>query len=196
VPSGWTTSPGTQGFHVANQFRLNEEANFGTKLIRKLEWTETQRRQKKKKTTRFTSQCSIRFLDTVLLLIFSLENSISLAIDRESTPPLENFFAFMGMDSGEINTSKEMTITISHVDVVKESTGILELGEHVSGRVSLAGVHRGETAPQGTADYIERANVLAPEAISSICLKAVHAREGSLAPEFVEESSRSERDKE
>jgi hypothetical protein len=62
----------------------------------------------------------------VLLLLFSIENYISLAIDHRSTQPLENFFGFVRMDSHDINTWKEMTITISQADLVKESSRILE----------------------------------------------------------------------
>jgi hypothetical protein len=47
---------------------------------------------KKKKTTIFTSQWSIRFLNTVLILIFSIENYESIALDRQSPHPLDNFW--------------------------------------------------------------------------------------------------------
>jgi hypothetical protein len=46
---------------------------------------------KKNQTTIFTLQWSIHFLNTVLSLIFSIENYESIALDRQNTHPLENF---------------------------------------------------------------------------------------------------------
>jgi hypothetical protein len=39
--------------------------------------------------TIFTSQWSVRFLDTVLLFTFSIDNHEIIALDREITHPLE-----------------------------------------------------------------------------------------------------------
>jgi hypothetical protein len=138
---------------------------------------------KKKKITLFTSQWSVRFLDTVLLLIFSIENYPSLAIDRESTQPLENFFGFVRMDSHDINTSKQMTNTIAHTDLVKESNRILDVRQFVPGRANLAGVHLDETVSRDIVYDVQLADAFPPDEIALICLKAVHAQEGSLAPD-------------
>jgi hypothetical protein len=79
-------------------------------------------------------------LNTVLLVIFSIENYESLALDRESMHPLENLFGFVRMDAHDISTPDEMTRTIAHIDILKEAYQLLELEEVVSGRANLAGV--------------------------------------------------------
>jgi hypothetical protein len=140
---------------------------------------------KKKGTTLFTSQWSVRFLDTVLLLIFSIENYNCLAIEHESTQPLENFFGFMRMQCHDINTTTQMTSTIVHTDIVKEANRVLEVKQRVRGRANLAGVHIGDTPEDATAYHIEMANLIPPETIARICLQAVHAQDGSLTPDEI-----------
>jgi hypothetical protein len=88
---------------------------------------------KKKRTTLFTSQWSVRFMNTVLLLIFSRENYGDIALDRESSHPFETFFGFVRMDSNDVNTPDAMTNTIAHTDMVKESYRVLELEDLVPG---------------------------------------------------------------
>jgi hypothetical protein len=138
---------------------------------------------KKKKTTIFTSQWSVWFSDTVLLLIFSIENYASLAIDHLSTQALENFFGFVRMDSHDINTPKEMTNMIVHTDIVNEANRVLEIDQTVPGRSNLAGVHIDEQPPRGTVYDIAFADLLPSETIVSICLNAVHAAHDSLGPD-------------
>jgi hypothetical protein len=75
---------------------------------------------KKKKTMVFTSQRSIRFLNTALLLIFSIKNYESTALDCQGTHPLENVFCYVRMDANDINACEEMTRIISHIDIVKD----------------------------------------------------------------------------
>jgi hypothetical protein len=97
--------------------------------------------RKKKKTVKLTiltSQWSVRFLDTSLLIIFSIENYEFIALDRESTHPLENFFGYVRMDCEDINTPEQMTTTIAHTDIVKEAMQVLELRHRVPGRENLA----------------------------------------------------------
>jgi hypothetical protein len=130
--------------------------------------------------TIFTSQWSIRYLDTVLLFTFSIENYEIIALDRESTHPLENFFGFVRMDGHDVNTAEQMTKTIAHTDLVKEAMEKLELKDTVPGRVNLAGVRLG-TDPPGKITYsVEMQNEMGPEQIALICLKAVHVVEGGL----------------
>jgi hypothetical protein len=63
----------------------------------------------------------------VLLLFFSIEKYESLALDVESTHPLENFFGYVRMDAHDINTPDEMTRTITHINIVKEACLMLQL---------------------------------------------------------------------
>jgi hypothetical protein len=84
----------------------------------------------------FTWQWSTRFLNTVLFLIFSIENYESIASDRQSTDPLENFFGYVRMDAHDIDTCEEVTRIISHIDIVKEAYHLLELEEMVPGRAN------------------------------------------------------------
>jgi hypothetical protein len=138
---------------------------------------------RKEKTTIFTSQWSILFLNMVLLLISSIENYESLALDRESTNPLENFFGYVRTDDHDINTPDEMTRTTAHIDIVKEVYRLLELEEVVPGRANLADVHF-ETEPTNTITYdIVMANHVAPEIIAAICLKAGYSEAGVLKEE-------------
>jgi hypothetical protein len=58
----------------------------------------SRRKRKTVKLTIFTSEWCERFLDTSLLIIFSIENYEFIALDRESTHPLENFFGYVRMD--------------------------------------------------------------------------------------------------
>jgi hypothetical protein len=129
----------------------------------------------------------IAVVDTVCehgaVIHFSMENSESLALDQESTHPLENFFGYVRMDAHDINTPDEMTRTIAHIDIVKEAYRVLELEEVVPGRANLTGVHL-EAEPTNEIMYnIVTANRVASEIIAAICLKAVHAEAGVLTEE-------------
>jgi predicted Zn-dependent protease len=87
------------------------------------------------------------------------------------------------MDAHGINTPDEMTRTMSHINIVKEAYRLLELEEVIPGRADLAGVHL-EAEPTNEIMYdIVMANRVAPEIISAICLKAVHAEAGVLTGE-------------
>jgi hypothetical protein len=97
---------------------------------------------------------------------------------------LENFFGFVRMDCENVNTADRMTMTITHTDIVKEAAHSLQLNEHVSGRVNLAGVQLDNNNPSNKImDHIELANPMAPKAIAQICLKAVHVQQAVLSGE-------------
>jgi hypothetical protein len=135
--------------------------------------------KKKKKTVKltiFTSQWSVRFLDTSLLLIFSIENYEFIALDRDSTHPLENFFGYVRMDCEDINTPEQMTTTIAHTDIVKEAMQALELRNRVPGRENLAGVHLTDKAPAKKVYDIALTTPMQPEDIAVILLNSVHGK--------------------
>jgi hypothetical protein len=138
---------------------------------------------KRKKTTIFTSEWSIRFLNTVPLLIFSIENYESLALNRESTHPLENFFGYVKIDAPDINTPDEMTRTIPHIDIVKEVYRLFELEEVVPGQANLTGLRLEAEPTNEIMSDIVMANLVAPEIIAAICLKATHAEVSVLTEE-------------
>jgi hypothetical protein len=76
-----------------------------------------------------------------------------------------------------------MTRTIAHIDIVKEIYRLLELEEMVPGRAHLAGVHL-EAEPTNEIMYnIVMDNHVAPEIITAICFKALHAVSGILTEE-------------
>jgi hypothetical protein len=133
--------------------------------------------------TIFTSQWSIRYLDTIMLFTFSIENYDIIALDRESTHPLENFFGFVRMDGHDVNTAEQTESTIAHTDLVKEAMEALELAQTVPGRENLAGVQLGTAPPDKVIYSIEMENGMSPEAIALICLKAVHVVEAGLDPD-------------
>jgi hypothetical protein len=74
----------------------------------------------------FTFEWVVRFLNTVLLFLFSLNNYTHLALDRLNTQTLKNFFGFVRWDANNLNTANEMTGTITHTDVVQEADRALE----------------------------------------------------------------------
>jgi hypothetical protein len=120
----------------------------------------------------------------VLILIFSIQFYECIALDRESTHPLENFFGFVRMDANDVNTAERMTASIVHTDVVKEALRVLELDEHVPGRANLAGVRlTGTPSPDRITYDVVMANPIGADTIAELCLKAVHAREGALNPD-------------
>jgi hypothetical protein len=140
-------------------------------------------KSKKKITSIFTSQWMDRFLDTALLHFFSIENYKSIAIDRASTHPLENYFGQVRMDSHDVNTPEAMTNTIAHTNLVRDAYDALELDGTIPGRVNLAGVQILEGPPDSFPKKvydIVMENSIPPETIAQICLKAVHAQEGAL----------------
>jgi hypothetical protein len=109
---------------------------------------------------------------------FSIENYESLALYRESTHPLENFFGYVRMDARDINAHDEITLTIAYIDIIKEASRLLELDEAIPSRPNLAGVHL-ETEPTNKIMYdVMMTNRVAPEIIAAICLKAVHIEAG------------------
>jgi hypothetical protein len=139
--------------------------------------------RKKKKTVKltiFTTQWSVSFLDTSLLIIFSIENYEFIALDRESTHPLENFFGYVRMDGDDVNTPEQMTTTISHTDIVKEAMLALEMPDVVHGRDNIAGVHLTNKAPAKKVYDIALTTPMDPEEIAKILLNSVH---GNLTPE-------------
>jgi hypothetical protein len=79
------------------------------------------------KRTIFSSQWAVRFLNAILLLIFSLNHYQQFSLDRLGTHPLENFFGFMRWDANNINTADEMITTITHMDIVKKADQALEI---------------------------------------------------------------------
>jgi hypothetical protein len=115
-----------------------------------------------------------------MLFTFSIENYEIIALDRESTHPLENFYGFVRMDGHDVNTAEQMESTIAHTDLVKEAMEKLELDDTVPGRVNLAGVQLGNEPPERVMYSIEMENGMSPEEIALICLKAVHVVEGGL----------------
>jgi hypothetical protein len=135
------------------------------------------------KTTLFTSQWSVRFLDTVLLQIWAIEKFGKLAIDHFSTQSLENFFGCLRRDCNDINTPPEMENAIAHTDIVTTASYNLEVSPGIPGRASLAGVHIDDTMQDGVAYDIAMELPHTPETIAALCLKAVHAQEGSLTPD-------------
>jgi hypothetical protein len=80
------------------------------------------------------------------------------------------------MDVHDIHTCEEMMATISHTDVVKEASHLLELEEVVPGRANLAGVHLNEQSNNAITYHIEMADPIPPKVIAAICLKAVHSQ--------------------
>jgi hypothetical protein len=122
-------------------------------------------------------------LDTSLLLIFSLETYTAIALDCESTHPLENFYGFLRMDCNDINTPEQMMAKIAHTDLVKEAHRVLGLKDRVPGRANLAGVQITGNPPDKVVYDVALTNAIDPQTIAKICLKAVHAKEGSMTDE-------------
>jgi hypothetical protein len=107
--------------------------------------------QEREKWKLFTSQGSEPLRDTVLILIVSIQFYECIALDRESTYPLETFFGFVRMDSNDVNIAERITASIVHTHVVKEALRVLELDEHVPDRANLAGVRlTGSLPPTGS----------------------------------------------
>jgi hypothetical protein len=77
--------------------------------------------------TIFTSQWTVRFLNTTLLHICCVETCPEVAIDRLGTHDLENFFGFVRWDADNIHTPEQMIRTIAHTDIVKEANNDLGL---------------------------------------------------------------------
>jgi hypothetical protein len=120
--------------------------------------------------TIFTSRWTIRFLDTLLLLIFCIEKYRRLALDRLGTHPLENFFGFVRWDSNDINTAEQMIRTIAHADIAREAGRDLGLEEQLRKRVNLGGVHYDDDDRRGMMHQIEIPRGLDPDIIATICL--------------------------
>jgi hypothetical protein len=104
-------------------------------------------------------------------------------MDRESTHPLENFFGFVRMEAGDINTPEQMFNMITHTAIVKEANRVLESVQDVRRRANLAGAQISDDLPNSTMYDIALAIATDPARIAMICLKAVHAEEGSLDPD-------------
>jgi hypothetical protein len=139
----------------------------------------------------FTSQWTVRFLDTSLSLMLCVKKYIKLALDRVSTHPEENFFGYVRWDSGDINTSGQMLRTISQTDIVKEAERSLGVEENVRKRTNLAGVHYDDENPNTKILDIRLSVGLNPEAIAGICLDIVGVAspsEGHYTSEWVQVS--------
>jgi hypothetical protein len=134
--------------------------------------------------TLYTTQWMVRFMDTSLLFIFSLQKYEQIALDRESSHPLENFFGSVRKDSHDVNTPEQMESTIAHTDLVKEAMNILQLDEHVPGRANLAGVRLTDTTQEDESMYnIALGTEIAPERIAMSCLRAAQYPESELSAE-------------
>jgi hypothetical protein len=133
------------------------------------------------KRTIFTSEWVVRFLNTVLLFLFSLNNYTHLALDRLSIHPLKNFFGFVRWDANNLNTANEMTGTIAHTHILQEADRALELEEHAHHRVNLAGVHIDDTPSYAKTFHIKMPTNLDPETIAGICVKVVHVQHDILS---------------
>jgi hypothetical protein len=142
----------------------------------------SKKKRKTVKLTIFPKGWSVRFLDTSLLITFSLDNYEFICLDRESTHPLENFFGFVRMDSDDINTGEHMTDTIAQTDIVKEAMGRLELTNKVQGRENLAGVHLTNVKPLKTVYDIALSTPMDPSDVAQLLLKSVHGLD-KLTPE-------------
>jgi hypothetical protein len=126
------------------------------------------------KLTVFTSQWSIHFFDTGLLLILSIETYECIALDRERTHPLQNFFGHMRKDSNDVNTPARMKAVIAHTEIVTQALIDLELDQTIPGRANLAGVQLTDGPLTKKVSEIELAPPIDPEAVAQICLKAAH----------------------
>jgi hypothetical protein len=132
-------------------------------------------------TTLFTSQWTTRFLNTVLILLFALQNYDRLALDRLGTHPLENFFGSVRLGVHEINTADQMIRKIAQTDVVREADWALGLEESIRSRVNLAGVRVGDPAADAGITHVEMPVGLEAGTIAKLCLKAAHTAQGALS---------------
>jgi hypothetical protein len=122
-------------------------------------------------------------LNTVLFILFSLNNYTHLALDPLTIRPLENFFRFVRWDANNLNTANEMTGTIAHTNIAQEADGPVELEEHAHHRVNLAGVHIDDTRPHAKTFHIEMPTNLDPETIAGMWVKVAHVQHGILSDE-------------
>jgi hypothetical protein len=133
------------------------------------------------KTTLFTSQWTIRFLNTIMLLISPLEHPGPLALDRLGTHPLGNDFGFVRMSAYDINTSEHLISKINQADLTKEPEHDLQMEEKMRKRVNLGGVHIGTSTYHDQTIDITLPAKLDPWSATIICLKAAHAKQGLLS---------------
>jgi hypothetical protein len=115
-------------------------------------------------------------LGHITMIIFSIENLEFIALDRESTHPLENFFGYVRMDCEDINTPEQMISTMAHTDVVKGAMKALELEDRVHGRENLAGVHLTPDSAKKTIYDIALTTPMEPEDIAKMLLNSVHGK--------------------
>jgi hypothetical protein len=133
--------------------------------------------------TIFTSQWTVRFLNTTLLHICCVETCPEVAIDRLGTHDLENFFGFLRWDADNINTPEQMIRTIAQTDIVKEANHDLGLDEPVHERVNLGGVHISDEEPSAKKSHLKLPLGLDAETIAACCLLVVDRHSGNM-PEF------------
>jgi hypothetical protein len=97
--------------------------------------------------TVFTSQWTVRFLNTVVSLISRVEKYTRLALDRLGTHQKENFLVFLRWDSNDIDTSDQMVLATTNTNIVKDANRDLGEEEQIKKRVNLRGVHYDEQYP-------------------------------------------------
>jgi hypothetical protein len=127
-----------------------------------------------RRVTVFTSQWTVRFLNTVLNLLLCLGEYDDLALDRVGTHPLENFFGLVRMDAHDVNPPDEMERTIVHADIVREARRGLGLEQRPQNRANIGGVHIERGASRNRIFHVGMPANLDPNFIAEICLKAVH----------------------
>jgi hypothetical protein len=142
---------------------------------------ETTSKESERAITIITSQWTLRFMDTVLALIVSVEEYDEFALDRVSTHPLTNFFGLVRKDANDINTPDEMEKTIAHTDIVKEAHRDLGVEEQVQNRVNVGGVHIDNRNPHAKVFDVKIPERWDHASIAEICLKTVHAQHGVLS---------------
>jgi hypothetical protein len=114
---------------------------------------------------------------------FRSKPSECIALDRESTHPLENFVGRVRKDSNDVNAPERMKAVIADTEIVTEALIRLESDQNVHGRANLAGIQLTNEPPTKKVYEIELATPIAPQAVALICLKAAHVCEGGLSPE-------------
>jgi hypothetical protein len=122
--------------------------------------------------TVFTSQWTVRFLNTALLLMFCIKQYGELALDRLGTHPEENFFGFVRKNSNDINTEERMMRKIAQTDIAKDAARELRVDQHIHKRVNLGGVHYDDGDQHARMFSIVVPPELNPETIAAVCLTA------------------------
>jgi hypothetical protein len=129
----------------------------------------------------FTSQWTITFLNTVLLLSAALRNYNRLAVDRLGTHPLENFFGSVRPGVHDVNTADQMIRRIAQTELVREADWHLGLEDSIRARVNLPGVRIGDPARDTLITPVDMPLSLEARKVAMLCLKAVHTAQRILS---------------